>query len=71
MKAYIVIAENGKTVCESDDLFHALRLLKREPPGAKLIRTEDRKTLAYTTMPKLELDDEEGRPSGRRRKSPT
>lgn len=66
-KDYIVISENGKTVCESDDIFDTLKVLKREPPGSKLIRAADRKTLAYTTAPKLEFESERAR---RKRRSP-
>lgn len=64
---FIVINEKGQTVCDTDDLFAALTVIKREPPGSKLIRTADRKTLAYTTTPKLELDDQ---PPKRRQRSP-
>jgi len=65
-KAFIVLTDNGKTICDSDDLFKALDALKKEPPGAKLIRASDRKTLAYTTVPKPETDPEPAYRSRRR-----
>ena len=74
-KAYKIINEKGLTVYESEDIFgdgtpssDLLSIIKRQPPGSKLIRTADGKTLAYTTaMKDFDLAEQ---PRKKRKRSP-
>lgn len=53
-KTYLVYSSNGELVLETKDIFVGLDKLKAQPPGAKLTRSTDGKTLAYTTAPRPE-----------------
>jgi hypothetical protein len=56
MPDFIIVNEAGHQVAEFDDLFDALAYLKKKRPGFKLLRTTDRKVLAYNSTAKIDDD---------------
>ncbi len=55
VSTYSVVTEDGQTLITTKDFFKAIELVKKQPPGARMVRDVDGVVLAYTSgykMPK-------------------